>query len=63
MITMIGNPNAEMALTVSNVFIFCCVMSYPGNKKEDKKNAIVVIKYIIDVCNDMNPARCLLSGN
>jgi len=63
MITTMGNPDADIAQTPSNVFIFCGAMACPGNRKADRKNATVVIRYIIDDCNEENPARCLSSGN
>lgn len=61
--TIIGVPDAVIAHTANSVSIFCSAMRWSGNKKADRKNAAVVIRYIMDVCNEENPARCLLSGN
>lgn len=63
MMIIIGDPDAEIAHSASNLSIFWSAMRWSGNRKADRKNAAVVISYIMDVCNEENPARWLLSGN
>jgi biotin synthase-like enzyme len=61
--TRTGNTDAANALTTNSVFRFCVVISWSGSNKEDRKNARVVIRYIMAVCREVKLARCLSSGN
>lgn len=57
-----GYPDAVNALINSSRFTFSVVTPCSGSNKEDKKNARVVIRYIIAVCNEVKLARCSSSG-
>ena len=60
--TIRGNPVAANAHTTSNRSKFCVVMPWSGSNKDDKKNAKVVIRDIIAVCNEEKLARCSSAG-
>lgn len=60
--TITGNTEAANALTTSSLFRFCVVIPWSGSNKEDRKNARVVIRYIMAVCSEVKLARCSSSG-
>lgn len=62
MMTMMGKPDAANALTANSLFRFCVVIPWSGSNKEDRKNARVVIRDIIAVCNEEKLARRSSSG-
>ena len=62
MMTIMGNPDAANALTTNSLLKFCVVIAWLGSNKEDRKNARVVIRYIIAVWSEEKPARCSSSG-